>query len=157
MNSICLIGRLTKDPDRRTTQSGIAVVYFSVACDREYKGQDGKYQTDFFDVVAWRQTAEFVDRYFSKGKLIGVTGRLEQTSWQDRDGNARHSVQINATSVCFAGAKNDNDKNDNEQISSAEGYAGQPAVASYAGQQTNKPVSTFTPDDFLDGDSDLPF
>lgn len=152
MNSICLIGRLTKDPDRRTTQSGIAVVYFSVACDREYKGQDGKYQTDFFDVVAWRQTAEFVDRYFSKGKLIGITGRLEQTSWQDRDGNTRHSVQINAANVCFAGPKNDN-----EQIKPTGVYTGQPSAAAYGAQETHKPAIDFTPDDYLDGDSDLPF
>ena len=151
MNSICLIGRLTKDPERRTTQSGVTVVSFAVACDRDYK-QDGEYQTDFFNVTAWRQTGEFVDRYFTKGKLIGITGRLEQTSWQDRDGNTRRSVQINATSVCFAGSKSDS-----EQPRPAGGYAGQPATAAPAPRTMPQPVSDYPPDDYLDGDSDLPF
>ena len=107
MNSICLIGRLTKDPERRTTQSGVTVVSFAVACDRDYK-QDGEYQTDFFNVTAWRQTGEFVDRYFTKGKLIGITGRLEQTSWQDRDGNRRRSAEVQADRVYFLDSKRDN-------------------------------------------------
>ena len=83
LNHIVIMGRLTRDPEMRKTGSGIAVANFTVAVDRDFNGQDGQKETDFIDCVAWRKTAEFVQKYFSKGKMIAVSGRLQVRSWND--------------------------------------------------------------------------
>lgn len=105
LNHIVTMGRLTHDPELRHTQSGLPVCSFSIACDRDYKGADGEKATDFLDIVAWRQTAEFVSKYFTKGRMAVVDGRLQLRDWTDRDGNKRRSAEIVANSVNFGDSK----------------------------------------------------
>ena len=107
LNRIVLMGRLTRDPELRRTQSGTAVVSFSVACDRDYAAQGAEKETDFIDVVAWRNTADFVSKYFSKGRMAVVSGRLQIRSWEDKDGNKRKTAEIVAESVYFGDSKRD--------------------------------------------------
>ena len=92
LNKIIIMGRLTRDPELKRTPSGTAVTSFSMAVDRDFKGQDGTRQTDFIDVVAWKQTAEFVCSYFTKGRMAVVEGRLQVRDWTDKDGNKRKAV-----------------------------------------------------------------
>ena len=105
LNKIVVMGRLTRDPELRRTQNGTAVVSFSVACDRDFKSQSGEKETDFIDVVAWRTTAEFVSKYFTKGRMAVVFGRLQLRDWTDRDGNKRRAAEIVADSVYFGDSK----------------------------------------------------
>ena len=105
LNKIILMGRLTRDPELRRTQSGTAVTSFSLAVDRDYKAQDGEQETDFIDIVAWRSTAEFVSKYFSKGRMAVVDGRLQVRDWKDKDGNKRRSTEVLADSVYFGDSK----------------------------------------------------
>lgn len=109
LNRIVLMGRLTRDPELRRTQSGTAVVSFSIACDRDYAAQGAERETDFIDIVAWRGTAEFVEKYFSKGRMIVVGGRLQIRNWQDKEGNKRRSAEVLADSVYFGDSKRDGD------------------------------------------------
>ena len=105
LNKIILMGRLTRDPELRRTQSGTAVTSFSLAVDRDYKAQDGERETDFIDIVAWRSTAEFVSKYFTKGRMAVVEGRLQVRDWTDKDGNKRRSTEVLADSVYFGDSK----------------------------------------------------
>ena len=105
LNKIVVMGRLTRDPELRRTQSGTAVTSFSIACDRDFKSQSGEKETDFIDVVAWRTTAEFVSKYFAKGRMAVVIGRLQLRDWTDRDGNKRRAAEIVADSVYFGDSK----------------------------------------------------
>ena len=109
LNKIFIMGRLTRDPELRHTQSGTAVASFSLAVDRDFKNQNGEKETDFIDVVAWRNSAEFVSRYFTKGRMAVVEGRLQIRSWQDRDGNKRRSAEVVADNVYFGDSKKDGD------------------------------------------------
>ena len=109
LNRIVLMGRLTRDPELRRTQSGTAVVSFSVACDRDYAAQGAERETDFIDIVAWRGTAEFVDKYFSKGRMAVVEDRLQIRDWTDKDGNKRRSAEVVADSIYFGDSKRDGD------------------------------------------------
>lgn len=105
LNKIILMGRLTRDPELRRTQSGTAVTSFSIACDRDFKSQSGEKETDFIDVVAWRSTAEFVSKYFAKGRMAVVEGRLQLRDWQDKEGNKRRSAEILVSNVYFGDSK----------------------------------------------------
>ena len=105
LNKIILMGRLTRDPELRKTGNGTAVTSFTLAVDRDYKPQDGERETDFIDVVAWRGTAEFVFKYFSKGRMAVVEGRLQVRDWTDKDGNERRSTEVLADSVYFGDSK----------------------------------------------------
>ena len=107
MNTICLMGRLTADPELRSTQSGVAVTSFTLAVERDYtpKGQDK--QADFIPVVAWRQTAEFVCKYFHKGQRAALTGSLQTWQYTDRDGSKRTAYEVVAEHVYFAESKKD--------------------------------------------------
>lgn len=105
LNKIVLMGRLTRDPEIRRTQSGTAVASFTLAVDRDFKSQDGERETDFIDVVAWRSTAEFVRKYFSKGRMAVVEGRLQVRDWKDKDGAKRRSTEVIADSVYFGDSK----------------------------------------------------
>ena len=107
LNKIILMGRLVKDPELRRTQSGTAVTSFRIAVDRDFKSQDGSKQADFFDVVAWRNTAEFVSKYFTKGRMAVVEGRLQIRDWTDRDGGKRRSAEVIAENVYFGDSKRD--------------------------------------------------
>ena len=105
LNKIVLMGRLTRDPELRRTQSGTAVASFTLAVDRDYKPQDGERETDFIDIVAWRGTAEFVSKYFTKGRMAVVEGRLQVRDWKDKDGAKRRSTEVIADNVYFGASK----------------------------------------------------
>ena len=109
LNRIVLMGRLTRDPELRRTGSGTAVSSFSIAVDRDFKGQGGEKETDFIDIVAWRNTAEFVSKYFTKGRMAVVEGRLQIRDWKDREGNNRRSAEVVADNVYFGDSKRDGD------------------------------------------------
>ena len=108
LNRIILMGRLARDPELRHTQTGTPVASFRLAVDRDFKDKTtGEKATDWIDVVAWRQTAEFVSRYFTKGRLAVVEGRLQMRDWTDRDGNKRTSAEVVADNVYFGDSKRD--------------------------------------------------
>ena len=112
LNHITIMGRLTRDPELRRTGSGIAVASFTVAVDRDFGGRDGgERETDFIDCVAWRQTGEFVSKYFTKGSMIVVSGRLQIRNWNDKDGNKRRSAEVVADNVYFGESKRGNEGN----------------------------------------------
>ena len=107
LNKIILMGRLTRDPELRRTQSGTAVTSFSLAVDRDFKSQSGEKETDFIDIVAWRGTAEFVSKYFTKGRMAVVEGRLQTRDWTDREGGKRVATEIVADNIYFGDSKRD--------------------------------------------------
>ena len=110
LNHIVIMGRLTRDPELRRTGSGVAVASFTVAVDRDFgKNENGEKETDFIDCVAWRQTGEFVSKYFTKGRMAVVSGRLQIRSWNDKDGNKRRTAEIVADNVYFGDSKRDGD------------------------------------------------
>ena len=108
LNHIVIMGRLTRDPELRRTGSGVAVASFTVAVDRDFgKNENGEKETDFIDCVAWRQTGEFVSKYFTKGRMAVVSGRLQIRSWTDKEGNKRRTAEIVADNVYFGDSKRD--------------------------------------------------
>ena len=158
LNHIVIMGRLTRDPELRTTQSGVSVTSFTVAVDRDFGGRDGgERQTDFIDCVAWRSTGEFVSKYFHKGSMIVVSGRLQSRKWQDREGNNRVSWEINADNVYFGESRRDSDANRGDSYS---GNYSSNSGSSYGGYDSGRsaapaPSNTFVELD--DGDGELPF
>ena len=125
LNRIIIMGRLVRDPELRTTQSGVSVTSFTLAVDRDFKNRDsGEKSTDFIDVVAWRQTAEFVCKYFAKGRMAVAEGRLQIRDWKDRDGNNRRSAEVVADNVYFGDSKRD---------SAGDSYGGPPPYGAPAG------------------------
>ena len=157
LNKIIIMGRLTRDPELRRTGSGTAVTSFSLAVDRDFKSQSGEKETDFIDVVAWRSTAEFVSKYFTKGRMAVVSGRLQIRNWNDKDGNKRRSAEVVADNVYFGDSKRDNQ--DGGYTGSAPAYGGYSAPAqqsgSYAAPSAPAPASGFSM--IEDDDSQLPF
>ena len=113
-NHIGVMGRLVSNPELKTTQSGTSVTSFRVAVERNYADKEGNRQADFFDVVAWRGTAEFVSRYFGKGALVMVEGQLQSRTYQTKDGSNRYTVEIVASSVIFTGERRDNQTANNQ-------------------------------------------
>jgi len=107
MNKVILMGRLTRDPEMRQTASGLPVASFSLAVDRSYKGQDGERKTDFINIVAWRQRAEFASRYFFKGMRVAVVGSMQTRSWEDQQGQKRYATEVVADELHFADSKRD--------------------------------------------------
>lgn len=107
LNRIIIMGRLTSSPKSRRTGSGIAVTEFTLAVDRDYAEKGAERETDFIDCVAWRGTAEFVDKYFGRGQMAVVSGRLQIRDWEDKDGNRRRSAEIVADNVYFGEQKRD--------------------------------------------------
>ena len=115
LNRVVLMGRLTADPDYRTTQNGTAMARFSLAVERDFSGPNNERQTDFLDVVVWRQRADFVNKYFHKGQLVAVQGSIQTSSYTDREGNKRKAWDVIADQVYFAEGKRDSGNNyDNE-------------------------------------------
>ena len=108
LNHIVIMGRLTRDPELRRTGGGTAVTSFTVAVDRDFSSKDEK-ETDFIDCVAWRQTGEFVSKYFTKGRMAVVSGRLQIRAWTDKDGNKRRSAEVVADNVYFGDSRRDGD------------------------------------------------
>lgn len=107
LNTIAIMGRLTADPILRRTQNGVAVATFTLACERDFAAQGADKETDFIDIVAWRYTAEFIEKYFSKGQTAIVTGRLQIRNWEDKEGNKRRSAEILSDHVYFGEGKKD--------------------------------------------------
>ena len=160
LNHIVIMGRLTRDPELRSTTTGVNVASFRIACNRDYSGRDGSEpQTDFVDCVAWRQTGEFVSRNFTKGKMIIVSGRLQMRDWTDRDGNKRTTAEIVADNVYFGESKRDSDGQSGGNYGPS--YGGQGSYGSqsgYSSQPTQVPPVTPSPFEDLEGDDgDLPF
>lgn len=151
LNHIVIMGRLTRDPELRRTQSGVAVTTITVAVDRDFQSRDSQEkQTDFIDVVAWRQTAEFVSKYFSKGKMIVVEGALQSRKWQDKNGQNRVSWEIQANNVYFGESKRDNQGGSDY---TAPSY-GAPSYGSHAPSYTAPVSGGFTE---IEEDGELPF
>ena len=143
LNKIMIMGRLTRDPELRRTASSTAVAGFTLAVDRDFKSPNGEKSTDFIDVVAWRNTAEFVAKYFTKGRMAVVEGRLQIRDWKDKDGNNRRSAEVVAENVYFGDSKRDG--------AHAGDYAA--PMGGYAA-----PVSTTSSfSEIEDEDGDLPF
>lgn len=117
LNHITIMGRLVRDPELRRTGSGTAVASFTVAVDRDFAAQGQPKETDFIDCVAWRQTGEFVSKYFVKGNMIVVSGRLQIRNWNDKDGNKRRTAEVVADNCYFGSSKKDSE-------SSGSGYGG---------------------------------
>ena len=167
LNHIVIMGRLTRDPELRRTSSGIAVASFTVAVDRDFGGRDGgERETDFIDCVAWRQTGEFVSKYFTKGSMIVVSGRLQIRNWNDKDGNKRRSAEIVADNVYFGESKRSSDSNSayggNSSYGNNNNYGGSSynsaPAPSYGGGYTapaSAPASDFAM--LEDDDAQLPF
>lgn len=105
LNHIVLMGRLTRDPELRKTDSGVSVASFTLAVDRDFSSQGEKKEVDFLDIVAWRSTADFVGKYFTKGRMAVVSGRLQIRSWKDKEGNARRTAEVVADNVYFGDSK----------------------------------------------------
>ena len=133
LNHITIMGRLTRDPELRRTGSGVAVASFTVAVDRDMAPQGQEKETDFIDCVAWRQTGEFVSKYFTKGRMIVVSGRLQIRSWNDKDGNKRRTAEVVADNCYFGDSKPEG--NQGGYSAPAGGY-NNPSNNSY-GQQNN--------------------
>ena len=159
LNHITIMGRLTKEPERRQTQSGKAVANFTLAVDRDYAEKGAERETDFIDCVAWRGTAEFVDKYFGRGQMAVVSGRLQIRNWQDKEGNKRRSAEVVADNVYFGDSKRDSADGGFNQ---SQGYAQsfnqipQPQQPAYQAPQNVSAASS----DFSmlsDDDPELPF
>ena len=109
LNSVSLMGRLTREPEFRTTPSQVPVTTVTIACDRDFSGRESEQKTDFIDCVAWRGTAEFIQRYFHKGSMIIMEGRLQMRSWTDRDGGRHEKAEILAENVYFGDSRKKED------------------------------------------------
>ena len=162
LNHITLMGRLTRDPELRRTGSGVAVASFTIAVDRDY-AKDGEKKADFINCVAWRQTGEFISKYFAKGRMIVVDGRLEMRDWTDKEGNKRIAAEVIVDSAYFGDSK----QQGQQPAQAAPGYGvpaapaygappAQSAPAGYSGYAApNAPASDFAMMD--DDDAQLPF
>lgn len=139
INMVALMGRLTFEPEVRTTPSGVSVMHFQIACDRSYQKSGQDRQADFIDCVAWRQTAEFISRYFHKGSMIAVEGTIQTSNYTDKDGNKRKQVEVLANNVSFCVSKSE--------------------TGGAAGSQTEPSYSSADNSDFdeIPDDDDLPF
>ena len=150
LNHIVLMGRLTRDPELRRTGSGVAVASFTLAVDRDYAAQGAEKETDFVDIVAWRSTAEFVSKYFTKGRMAVVEGRLQIRDWTDKDGGKRRSAEIVADNVYFGDSKRD----------SAGDFGAPASYSAPAGGGYSSPAPSGGHSDFAEigeEDGDLPF
>lgn len=136
LNHITLMGRLTRDPELRRTGSGTAVASFTLAVDRDFSGKDsGEKETDFIDCVAWRQTGEFASKYFTKGRMAVVSGRLQIRSWTDKDGNKRRTAEVVVDNMYFGDSKKESDN-------SGSSYGGN-GYSSYGGNTYGQPSGTY--------------
>ena len=150
LNHITIMGRLTRDPELRRTGSGVAVASFTVAVDRDFSPKDGgEKETDFIDCVAWRQTGEFVSKYFTKGRMAVVSGRLQIRSWTDKDGNKRRTAEVVADNVYFG------DSNRREDGGNSFAAPAAPGFGEYSAPAASNSASDFAM--LEDDDATLPF
>ncbi len=156
LNHIVLMGRLTRDPELRRTGSGIAVASFSLAVDRDFQSKDTQEKTvDFIDIVAWRNTAEFVSKYFTKGRMAVVSGKLQIRNWTDKEGNKRRTAEVVADNVYFGDSKRDGSSGGSY---SEYGNSYSAPAQSYSAPSYSAPAPAASEFSMLeDDDSDLPF
>ena len=133
LNKVFVMGRLARDPELRRTQNGTAVASFTLAVDRDYKGASGERETDWIDCVAWRQSGEFVSRYFTKGRMAVVEGRLQIRDWTDRDGGKRRSAEVIAENVYFGDSKREGGSDYSSAPAYSAPYSGYVAPAAPGG------------------------
>lgn len=138
LNKATLMGRLTRDPEKRYTQSNTAVASFTLAIDRDRKDQNGNKQTDFIDCVAWGKLAELVDKWFTKGMMAIVCGRVQSRNWQDKNGNKRTSIEVNCEEIKFGETKKARD-------------------GGYAPSSSSAPAGSDSFEELDEDDSDVPF
>lgn len=144
LNHIVIMGRLARNPELRHTQTGTSVASFTLAVDRDFKDKNtGERATDWIDVVAWRQTGEFVSRYFSKGRMAVVEGRLQIRDWTDKEGNKRRTAEVVADNVYFGDSKRDGDSANTSASYQEPGYGALPEQDQFS--------------EIADDDGDLPF
>ena len=164
LNRVILMGRLVSDPELKTTGTGISVTSFRIAVERSYAKQGEERKADFFDIVCWRNQAEFVCRYFGKGAMIAIDGQLQSRTYQAKDGTNRYVVEVVADSVSFTGERRDNSGGYNQSYGGNQSYGNQ----SYGGNQSyQQEVSAPQPASYQSGansdfqdmplDDDLPF
>lgn len=156
LNVVAIMGRLVADPELRTTTQGHSVCSFRIACDRSYVQQGQERQADFIDIVAWRQQADFVSKYFQKGSLIAIDGSLQTRQYQDKQGSKRTAVEVVANNISFAGAK----RQDSQSVPSYEQQTTSHVQQAKAAQNALQPAYTQgSMDDFavINDDDDLPF
>lgn len=144
---VALMGRLTYEPELRTTPSGVSVLRFQVACDRNYQRSGQDRQADFIDCVAWRQTAEFISRYFHKGSMIAVEGSIQTSNYTDKNGAQRKQIEVVANNVYFCGGKSGNGSQVTQTAQNEQYTQG--------GMDINPDTSDF--EEIVDDDDDLPF
>ena len=159
LNHITIMGRLTRDPELRRTGSGVAVASFTLAVDRDFTSNGSEKETDFIDCVAWRQTGEFVSKYFTKGRMACVSGRLQIRKWKDKDGNERRSAEVIADSVYFADSKNVAENGNSRPTAAPAGNpaypVGNPAAPTAWATPATAPASDYAL--INDDDGQLPF
>ena len=150
LNHITIMGRLVRDPELRRTGTGIAVTTFRIAVDRDFAPKDGgERKADFITCVAWRQTGEFISKYFAKGRMIVVDGRLEMREWTDKDGNKRISAEVNVANAYFGDSKRDGDSGSSYSAPAGNSFGG------YSAPAASSPASDFAM--LEDDDAQLPF
>lgn len=162
LNKVILMGRLTAVPELKTTQSGNSVTSFRIAVERNYAKQGEERKADFIDIVCWRQTAEFVCRYFTKGSMIALEGQLQTRTYQAKDGSNRHVTEVVADNVSFTGERRDNSGGNNHQNHPSAQTSYRQPQNGYNQQSSNQqaPMNTENNQNFTDGDfdyDDLPF
>ena len=151
LNHITIMGRLTRDPELRYTQSQTPVASFSLAVDRDFGSRDGgEKQTDFIDCVAWRSTAEFVSKYFQKGSMAVVSGRLQIRDWTDREGGKRRSAEVVIDNIYFGESRR-------RESSEGSSYDSRSSYSSYEAPRSASPAPSSPFSDLDDGDGELPF
>ena len=150
LNHITIMGRLVRDPELRRTGTGVAVASFTLAVDRDFGGQGSERETDFIDCVAWRQTGEFVSKYFTKGRMAVVSGRLQIRNWTDKDGNKRRTAEVVADNVYFGDSKREG-----EATGATYAAPAAPAFGGYSAPSATAPASDFAM--LSDDDAQLPF
>lgn len=158
LNSISIAGRLSKDPELRTTQSGVSVASFTVAVERDFAAQGQQREVDWFDCVAWRQGGEFVSKYFHKGDMIIVTGRMQSRDWTDNNGNKRRNWEIQVDHSYFGGSKSDSQSSGQSYGSQGGGYYAQQGQYQGGARTASQPPDVSpSPYEELEDDGELPF
>ena len=153
-NKAILIGRLTADPELKQTPNGVSVCSFSIACDRAFSGRNGERQTDFINIVTWRQQAEFVSKYFSKGRLIGIDGSIQTRNYEDKNGNKRTAVEVVADRAFFVDSKNSAQGSGSSYPSNPGNNFSRPAAPAEPASYSSGSFGDFS---VVDGEDDLPF
>lgn len=165
MNKVILMGRLTRDVEMRQTPNGVSLARFSIAVDRRYSGKDGQRQADFINCVAWRQTGEFIARYFQKGSMIAVVGSIQSRSWDGQDGKKQYATEVVVDEAYFTGSKSES----GTRANTGGGYQNQGGYQNspYQGGYNNAPAPSAEPnfddfdssgfEDFDGSEDDLPF